>query len=272
MTPEFNEIVNHVFDLEGGIADDPNDRGGYTNMGITLPFLSQYLGRPATRDDITNLTKHQAKDAYYKNIWLGMRIESYPSWARPVMFSAVCGSMVLYYRMVRQIQEIVGTPIDGAWGPASMRAAEKAAQESSEARLANRLALALGEEYMKICSADPSQRIYAAGWYRRAYELSRLSADADNRGVHATIFQRMSNIARRITNEDPLPVYKGLVRRYNLDADFAPVVPAKPLGDPVRPVEPPAPPVAPAAPAPASPPTSLRDRLREKLKGWGLGR
>lgn len=214
MTPEFLKIAAHVFELEGGIADDPNDRGGYTSMGITIPFLTQYLGRQATRDDITNLTKRTALDAYYKNIWLGMRIESYPEWARPVMFSAVCGSMVLYYRVVRRLQALVGTAIDGAWGPNSRRAAD-ASPESAEV-LANKLALVLGDEYMKITDADPSQRIYAAGWYRRAYELSRLAEKENNRVLHGVLFYRLGMIARGMSADNALAVYREMSARYDL--------------------------------------------------------
>lgn len=221
MTPEFIKIISHVFDLEGGIGDDPDDRGGFTNMGITIPFLTTYLGRQATRDDIAGLTKRTAMDAYYKVIWLGYRMESYPSWARPVMFSSVCGSLVLYARMVRRIQALVGTAIDGAWGPNSMKAADAILATRTEEQLANGLALALGEEYMKISGNPevPSQRKYAAGWYRRAYELSRLDVKEQNRTLHAALFYRLGRIATgKAPDENPLTVYRELSARFDVGA------------------------------------------------------
>lgn len=216
MTPEFLKIMSRVFGWEGGIANDPNDRGGYTNMGITIPFLSQYLGRPATREDIDNLDHGTSLKAYYKNIWLGMRMESFPEWARPVMFSAVCGSMILYGRMVRRLQALVGTPVDGVWGKDSRAAADAILATKTEPQLANGVALALGEEYMKICSADYSQRVYAAGWYRRAYELSRLDAKEANRSLHAALFKALGNIARGLSDEDPLVIYRRAVEAFDL--------------------------------------------------------
>ena len=216
MTPEFIKIISHVFGLEGGLANDPDDHGGLTNMGITRPFLTTYLGRYATDADLAGLTKQTAMDAYYKIIWLGYRMESYPSWARPVMFSSVCGSLVLHKRMVKRLQAIVGTVVDGLWGPNSEKAAYAIMATKSEERLANGLALALAEEYLKICENELSQRKYAAGWYRRAYELSRLDEKPVNRQVHAALFYRLGRIAMGYVNESTLAVFRELSARFDL--------------------------------------------------------
>jgi lysozyme family protein len=167
-TDEFLAILARVFGIEGGIADIKEDRGGYTNMGITIPFLTQYLGRPATKADIDGLTKPVAAAAYWQNIWVGMSIEQFPAWAHEAMFNAACGSRVLFNRMVVRLQQIVGVPADGVWGRDSSTAAAKV---SNARKGRNDTINALCEEYELIVSNDATQHIFALGWYRRAYKL-----------------------------------------------------------------------------------------------------
>lgn len=169
-TDEFLGILARTFEIEGGIADIKEDRGGYTNLGITLPFLSQYLGRPATKDDIDSLTKPVAAAAYWKNIWVGLAIEQYPTWAREAMFNAAVGSLWLYHRMIARLQQIVGATADGFWGPQSMKAAAGVAN----ARKGHNDSInALCEEYESIVALDTTgmQHAFALGWYRRAFRL-----------------------------------------------------------------------------------------------------
>lgn len=168
-TDEFLGILARTFEIEGGIADIKEDRGGYTNMGITIPFLSQYLGRQATQIDIANLTKPEAAAAYWCNIWQGLAIEQFPTWAREAMFNAACGSLWLFHRMIPRLQAIVGTTVDGYWGPASAAAA--AALTMLPRKAHNDMINGLCEEYETIVSYDASQHIFALGWYRRAFRL-----------------------------------------------------------------------------------------------------
>ncbi len=165
---EFLGILARTFDIEGGIADIKEDRGGYTNLGITIPFLSQYLGRQATVSDINNLTKPEAAAAYYKNIWCGLAIEQFPPWAREAMFNAACGSLWLFHRMIPELQRIVGATPDGYWGPQSAAAA---ARVTLTRKGHNDMINALCEQYETIVATDESQHIFALGWYRRAFKL-----------------------------------------------------------------------------------------------------
>jgi lysozyme family protein len=48
------------------LADDP---GGATNMGIDIDTLSDWLGRPATVDDVMNLSRDTAIAIYERNYW-----------------------------------------------------------------------------------------------------------------------------------------------------------------------------------------------------------
>lgn len=67
--------------FEGGYSDTPNDDGNWTggkigvgkligtNHGISAPKLSEYLGREATKDDMTSLSYSTAVKIYKSQFW-----------------------------------------------------------------------------------------------------------------------------------------------------------------------------------------------------------
>ena len=64
---KFNCALIHVFDLEGGLSEDPDDPGGVTKYGISQ--------RQYPTLDIRNLTMQDATDIYYRDYWLASFID-----------------------------------------------------------------------------------------------------------------------------------------------------------------------------------------------------
>jgi hypothetical protein len=68
----FEQIMGHVFPNEGGISNHKNDRGGYTNMGITFDTYKQVAKQEdftATRGSLSKLTRSRAQEIYKKYFW-----------------------------------------------------------------------------------------------------------------------------------------------------------------------------------------------------------
>ncbi|MBZ9578966.1 glycoside hydrolase family 108 protein [Klebsiella quasivariicola] len=69
----FSKISSVILQHEGGYVNDPNDRGGETNMGITIATWRAYapsdLGIEATSNTLRNMTKEQAEIIYYNHYW-----------------------------------------------------------------------------------------------------------------------------------------------------------------------------------------------------------
>ncbi|HIA2893585.1 TPA: glycoside hydrolase family 108 protein, partial [Escherichia coli] len=69
----FSKISSVILRHEGGYVNDPNDRGGETNMGITIATWRAYapidLGIEATSSTLRNMTKEQAEIIYYNHYW-----------------------------------------------------------------------------------------------------------------------------------------------------------------------------------------------------------
>lgn len=67
----FKKALGFVLKMEGGFVNDPNDRGGATNKGITQTTYNSYLrkkGRPTK--DVRNITDAEVEDIYYNSYWL----------------------------------------------------------------------------------------------------------------------------------------------------------------------------------------------------------
>ncbi|HHB8176547.1 TPA: glycoside hydrolase family 108 protein [Klebsiella pneumoniae] len=69
----FSKISSVILQHEGGYVNDPNDRGGETNMGITIATWRAYApsdpGIEATTNTLRNMTKEQAEIIYYNHYW-----------------------------------------------------------------------------------------------------------------------------------------------------------------------------------------------------------
>lgn len=69
----FSKISSVILRHEGGYVNDPNDRGGETNMGITIATWRAYapidLRIEATSSTLRNMTKEQAEIIYYNHYW-----------------------------------------------------------------------------------------------------------------------------------------------------------------------------------------------------------
>lgn len=109
--------------LEAGYVNNPNDKGGPTNHGVTIATLSAALKRKATIADVKALTKAQAIDilgkGYYDKVW-GDRLPdgidlSMTDWA------VNSGPGV----PIRHVQKLVGANVDGIMGELTLAAIKK---------------------------------------------------------------------------------------------------------------------------------------------------
>lgn len=76
---KFDTIQSLVFSDEGGYSNHPNDRGGRTQMGITIATFKRFaesdLGIKPTIKNLKNLTKEQARFIYKKRFWNPLRVD-----------------------------------------------------------------------------------------------------------------------------------------------------------------------------------------------------
>ena len=56
MIGRFEECLARVLKHEGGFVNDPVDRGGMTNLGVTKRVWEEFVGHPVSEADMRALT------------------------------------------------------------------------------------------------------------------------------------------------------------------------------------------------------------------------
>ena len=83
---KFEDIIAVVLKHEGGFVDDPDDRGGATNWGVTQKVYETFREEKCTADDIKKMTQEEAEEIYYEMYWLPSRAEQLPAEVRETYF------------------------------------------------------------------------------------------------------------------------------------------------------------------------------------------
>jgi len=191
-----------VLDREGGFVDDPRDRGGTTNWGISLRFLKGEGAFDADGDgiadfdldfdgdidghDIRKLTRADAVWLYHESFWLPLGAARF---ARPLgeaMFDqAVNGGLKAARKLLQEALNVCyrinppnGLPplaVDGQVGPSTRCAYDAVLQFPALGMpaLIREYRAAAATRYRAIVARHPSQARFLNGWLRRAEHLGR---------------------------------------------------------------------------------------------------
>ena len=129
----FDEIIEVVLSHEGGYVDDPDDRGGATNFGVTQASFSQYLGKKVSKDDVKNMTVEDAKGCYKQDFWDPSRAEQLDEDLRAVYFDMVVNhgqrNAVKILQQAANNRNPGGIDVDGLIGPNTIRATTNISKE-----------------------------------------------------------------------------------------------------------------------------------------------
>lgn len=156
---------------EGGYSDNPKDRGGTTNYGISLRFY-QSIRPDATGDDIANLTKAEAAQLYYDHWWVPNKYKDIDFTVAVQLFNFAVwmGAKRAHKLLQRAIIACLGEPllVDGIIGPKTKEALAKC----EPGRVVAALRSEAGGRIRWLLRADPSQGVFKRGWLRRAYNMT----------------------------------------------------------------------------------------------------
>jgi hypothetical protein len=139
-TGDFDSAMERLFKVEGGYVNNPADRGGETNFGISKK------NNPDV--DVANLTRDQAKGLYRQRYWDAINADQLPASIREVAFdSAVNHGVGATQKM---LQQAGGDP--------------------------DKLIALRRQKYQNIVESDPSQAQFANGWENRLKGLSPVAS------------------------------------------------------------------------------------------------
>ena len=163
MKQNFDAALAAVLKHEGGWADHPQDPGGATMKGVTLKTYSDWLGRPASKDELRNISDEHLRTIYKTRYWDAVRGDELPSGVDFVVFDMAVNSGP--GRAARVLQAAVGATPDGSIGPKTL----------SVVRMHEPAALV--EAYQRnrqhFLEALPTFATFGKGWTRRVDEVKK---------------------------------------------------------------------------------------------------
>ncbi|MCU7878334.1 MAG: peptidoglycan-binding protein [Candidatus Thiodiazotropha sp. (ex Lucinoma borealis)] len=156
----FNLAFAHVTSpsIEGGFSDDPDDRGGRTNHGISQKSYPDL--------DIKNLSLERTRSIFLEDYWESPQCDKLPgNWGFALFDAVVNHGQKL---AVIFMQHALRVKADGINGPIT-QAATRAADDTDIARfLAHRARF-----YFDITIADSTQVKFLNGWMNRLFLLQQ---------------------------------------------------------------------------------------------------
>lgn len=171
--PEFALALRWIFLAEGLLSDDPDDRGGITNYGISLRWLRSHPDGDINgdgvidADDIRALTPDQAAAFYYTAFWIGSGCHLLPARPALALFDFAVNSGVS--RAATILQETVGVARDGVVGPVTAKAVCAFGDDLVPEYLGRRALF-----YHDITVANSTYAKFLRGWFSRLFRLQRV--------------------------------------------------------------------------------------------------
>ena len=168
---DIDEIIDDIIEKEGGYVNHPDDRGGPTNLGITLITAKSWFGPSYTEESLKELTKEQAKKIYKKAFYIDTGFNLLPEHIQASVIDAAVMSGPR--RATRILQETINTfklgrlVVDGILGPLTYREA-RAMDQLWGPWLINNYADIRILYYIRIVVNNTSQLVFLKGWVNRA--------------------------------------------------------------------------------------------------------
>ncbi|MFZ1727903.1 MAG: holin-associated N-acetylmuramidase, partial [Albidovulum sp.] len=134
-----SEIATAIVAREGGYVNDPDDPGGATKYGVTLPTMRR-LGLDLTGDgrissaDVKALTKTQAVDIFIEHFWRRPRVSELPEVLQPSVFDMYVNAGANAVKVLQRLLAEMGHDLadDGIIGARTIAAAHAAVEAAPD--------------------------------------------------------------------------------------------------------------------------------------------
>ena len=190
--PDYKKLIPFLIKWEGGYVNDPLDRGGETNRGITwktfYSLSNKVLGVPASKERFIALNKHEA-GLFIKHFW------DKATYNNSINNQAVAEVLTTWnwgsgYYGLKEYQRMLNEEfnqnlvIDGNIGPATVKASNSINPKKIYAK-----ALEWRKAFFeKLAQRDPSQQRFLKGWLNRLAEFSARHSIAVGVSVGSFVF------------------------------------------------------------------------------------
>ena len=167
----FQKLNAFITRWEGGYVDHPSDKGGATNMGITIGTLADWRGTEVTKEDVKKLTRSEADEIFRARYYAVCRCGEMPERMAMVVYNcAVLSGPKRAIQFVQRAFNALGLTangealeVDGILGPVTMGAIRQVDPSS----LANAF-MDVQEDYLRGLDTF---HVFGAGWLNRMAAL-----------------------------------------------------------------------------------------------------
>ena len=157
---DFEKYAPILKRLEGGFVNNPADKGGITNCGVTLATFRAIFGKDKTVDDLKKMTDKQWSQIM-KVYWDACKGDSIKSQA--VANIVVDWNVNSGMTGRKAVQRVFGLYADGIFGPKTLSALNAEPQRCVFCKIKS----AREDFYRKIAEKTPSQLVFLKGWLNR---------------------------------------------------------------------------------------------------------
>lgn len=163
------KMIPWIRKWEGGFVNDPIDRGGATNQGVTIATFRTFYGQQMSVDDLKAMTEQMWERIFTVGYWKPWQADHIPNQS----IAEICvdwGWASGVKTAIRQVQALVGVDVDGYVGPKT-RNAICVATERDPRLFFNRLKEARLAFVREIVRRNPSQVRFLRGWENRINDI-----------------------------------------------------------------------------------------------------
>lgn len=179
--------IEHILKYEGGYVNDPHDRGGETNYGVTVAVAREYGYEGEMKDMPKELAEEIAYERYLKPI-------KYQELASYALIIAEILADIAYNKGVSRAGKFLqaclnnignyGLEVDGVIGNGTLSAYREYLDRRKKQGVLNLSCGILsrnGEHYMALVQKDKTQARFINGWMARNYDLMIRLCEYDRR-------------------------------------------------------------------------------------------
>jgi lysozyme family protein len=161
MKDNFDASFARIIKSEGGYVNDPSDRGGETNLGVTIGAWGAYLNRAIQPGEMKLLTQDTVKPFYRSMYWDKVKGDDLPVGVDYAVFDFAVNAGP--GRAAKFLQQSVGATPDGAIGPGTMALVAKATPTD----ILQKFAQQKEAFYNSLAEKNPAQQKFLKGWLNR---------------------------------------------------------------------------------------------------------
>lgn len=162
MTVAFSRALTQTLGFEGGWSNDPVDRGGPTNYGITQRTYDTWrLTTGQTGRTVELITDEEVRAIYFADYWTPCRCDEMPEAIARAVFDMAVNSGVMNAKLT--LQRALGVKADGVIGPMTLRAAA----QSDPAAAVLRFLKKRGSFLQEVIETRPANIKFLGGWISR---------------------------------------------------------------------------------------------------------